>query len=159
MPIRSWRGAPRRKGESSTSGLPCPTRSSSWEGSSAKRGVATVGRTVPSADHDLLAQALREGVAAERYSLSVKAVRSSGQRSHSLLDLPLVGLVQDRTYDLLDPHGGLPAPPVLLRSGLVAQGGGRVAPVPPRGVPQGVPNGVDSFFSEHLDEAGYARPL
>ena len=47
----------------------------------------------------------------------------------------------------------------LLRSGLVAPGGGRVAPVPPRGVPQGVPNGVDSFFSEHLDEAGYARPL
>lgn len=36
---------------------------------------------------------LREGVAAGRYSLSVKAVWSIGQRSHSLLDLPLVGLM------------------------------------------------------------------
>src|SRR5829696_5428633 len=37
---------------------------------------------------------LREGVAAERYPLSVKAVWSSGQHSPGLLDLPLVGLMR-----------------------------------------------------------------
>ncbi len=40
--------------------VPSPTRSSSWVGSSGRPGPATDGTADPSADHDLLAQPLRQ---------------------------------------------------------------------------------------------------
>lgn len=52
-------GVPRGREESSTSGLPFPTRSLSWDGLSEKPGVAIAGRVDLLADRDLLARALK----------------------------------------------------------------------------------------------------
>jgi len=55
------------------------------------------------------------------------------------LHLPLIHLVMDRTEELLDPHGHLPAFPLLLLGCPAPQGRRGVVAVPPGNVLQGVP--------------------
>jgi transposase len=57
---RSWCGARRGEGRSSTSGSPSRTRSSSWADSFEKPGLGIVGRAALLADRDLLARPLSQ---------------------------------------------------------------------------------------------------
>jgi hypothetical protein len=69
---------------------------------------------------------------------------------HSLLDLPLVGLVEHGGDDLLDAYGHLPTDSLLLVCGPVAPDRGRVVAVPAGRVPEGVTHAIDALLAQHL---------
>jgi hypothetical protein len=82
----------------------------------------------------------------------VQALRPYLEGVHRLFNLPLVGLVKYRAEDLLDPHGHLPAYPLLLVGGPIYPRRWAVVSMPPGRVPQHVSYCVKALLAQHFYE-------